>query len=444
MSFTKRSNRQRASELRYHGAHTRRNKFNRTINKTRKSVVIEGNSTFAKPGSLLDPFMGTPLPSNIRKLYGGANEVIGEGGYGCVLRAASLPCLGTKMKNIKNKVSKILTSDAALSELKNHSYVYDNFDKPMSLKKHFIMKPPDMCDPNLSKMEAVSKCDSGEEIRENVRDYKILVMENGGLSLSDLYKKQVTGNWSRVEKIVFLKSFQNIFDGLVKMSDGRYLHHDIKPQNILYDVKKKRLSLIDFGLARHVSDLITKLDTVPFSTVKHGKLRPGYHFSYPKEHHLMAKSNFTRFANLLLKNQDQARAKSEVRVFVGSDFDSQQSTYFKYSEDSAVHRREVSVEMDAMLGALKKSITHKRSIEGIYQTLLQKHWQTFDTYALGFTMLYVLQKIFSEESKPGNRDSSLVKELRKLCIKMCTPNLFNRILPKEASDLYRSILEKEL
>lgn len=454
---------------------TDRSSMEGAASRSEKSSEFEaGQSTFAKLGSYLDPFSGKQLPPFVRDTFrGGKHEVIGEGGFGCVLRSASLPCMGHKSSNVDNHVSKILVADAAESELKRHNYVYDKFDKHLMTGKHFIMSPPKICNPNVKKLKAVDNCENGNTIIENSENYKILRMKYGGLSLSDLHKKNSTINWTRGEKMILLRSFQNIFEGVEKMIGGQYLHHDIKPQNILYDEKKKKLLLIDFGLARSVKDFVKKLRNSSQLNPRH-KLRPGYHFSYPKEHHLMAEKNFNQFARLLRKTTLHD-ARQAINIFVGDEFEKSQRTFFKYSDDSYDYHHEVNFDTFNMIQAINKyiidgknSLANRSSrrdrtrsintrsgktrsgkllstnlstrIKKLYDFLLKIHIQTFDTYALGFSLLYTLKNIFSKEENPNHPDSLIINNLISLSKKMCTSNLFHRILPKEASESFRDII----
>jgi serine/threonine protein kinase len=356
-------------------------------------------------------------------------------------------CRAKFNKTLKNKVSKIMESDAAQSELSNHKFAYQTFQvkQNLSKEKRFIMEPPEVCRPDPRKIAAIRNCGSGEEIRKNLDDYHLLVMQNGGLSLADIHKKRSAEKWTPAKKLGLLRAFQNILNGLVEMEKAGFLHHDIKPQNILYDDKKKQISLIDFGLSRAAKSFIASLlKPVPPSGKRKSrrveKLRPGYHFSYSKEHHFMAKGIFDEFADLL--RQDPANLMStriQTNLYAGKEYDKAQSTYFRYAEDSPRHRAEVAAGVDAMLQAVKRKLVDEKESSGeLYLVLLQKHLKTFDTFSMGFTILFVLHNLFSRESQVGG--SASVGRLRALALQMCTPNLFERIVPEEASAAYESIM----
>ena len=67
-----------------------------------------------------------------------------------------------------------------------------------------------------------------------------IIYEKSGVPLHDIRK-------SGVPLDRFLVNFRNIMEGLVRLNDTEYAHMDIKPANILYNAKKNRANLIDFG-----------------------------------------------------------------------------------------------------------------------------------------------------------------------------------------------------
>ena len=71
-----------------------------------------------------------------------------------------------------------------------------------------------------------------------------IVYEDGGINL-DMLKELI--NNKNVDVDINFKDFVNILKGLMKIHQEEYLHMDIKSLNILYNIKKKKFYLIDFG-----------------------------------------------------------------------------------------------------------------------------------------------------------------------------------------------------
>lgn len=199
-------------------------------------------------------------------------KVIGEGTYGCVIE----PSLECKKKGMDytNKVSKVMRKKDAVEEL-------GEFDKIKNIKgiEEFILKPPELC--NLKKdmnfVKAVSQCNT-----KNVRDtYKTkpnnlvaLVMENGGVSVSD-FKKNVYEHLNIQQKTRFLTSFLHLFKGLIFFSNNDIIHHDLSLRNIVYNAFLNKIYFIDFGLMQSKSEVIKKAKISKDSWgVSHGYYAP--------------------------------------------------------------------------------------------------------------------------------------------------------------------------
>ena len=173
-------------------------------------------------------------------------KVIGEGTYGCAIKP-SLKC-SNKTINYDNKISKVLLTSEANSELIEYN-VIDKIDK----SKQFYLGKPEICKPKYSdsNVKSIQKCISiGKIIKTNVehnlKKLSLLVMEDGGINLktySTIIHKQ-----TQKQIIQFFVEVHRILLGLKVFIDNGIVHHDLKPQNIVYNEKQNRLNFIDFGL----------------------------------------------------------------------------------------------------------------------------------------------------------------------------------------------------
>jgi serine/threonine protein kinase len=180
--------------------------------------------------------------------------VIGEGTYGCIHKP-SLHCNNSDM-NYENKVSKILENkeaDKEMSEFKSIS----NFDT----NNEFYLGVPQRCSPAKTQenIEAIEKCKNGKKLVQQLQNYSLLVMEDGGMDLDKygkILKSREPNEENREKMELFWIEAHRILIGLREFSNHGLVHHDLKPQNIVFNEKINRLNFIDFGLMDTKSNLI--------------------------------------------------------------------------------------------------------------------------------------------------------------------------------------------
>ena len=81
-----------------------------------------------------------------------------------------------------------------------------------------------------------------------------LSMTHGGINLMD-YSKTL----SYVERINFVPSLiYQLASGLLQLQNSGILHGDVKPQNILVDLKTKKIRVIDFGITTFIQTASTQ------------------------------------------------------------------------------------------------------------------------------------------------------------------------------------------
>ena len=177
------------------------------------------------------------------------SKVVGEGTYGCVLKP---PILCNETSNLDkqdyvNKISKIMTKQHAINEEAEYSAI----NNIQGLDKYAITGPL-LCKPLLDKNfnASVSKCKTLKvktAFKNSKDDLRMLLLEDGGLSIYDVITKVFTLQ-SLDEKKVFLTSLIKLFDGLLFFQSNEIMHRDIKLANMVYNVNNGRAKYIDFGL----------------------------------------------------------------------------------------------------------------------------------------------------------------------------------------------------
>lgn len=169
-------------------------------------------------------------------------KYVSNGTFGCVFRP-NVPCKSSE-KSSESKVSKLF---------KDSYDAYDEYNSQEEIKKidpksKFTVKPYDYCDINTSHFKKdIDKCDNFDDTVRWQSKLSQIIYEYGGISLINAALT--------IDPIKLFPSFLNIFQGLKVLKYHKQIHLDIKPANIVYNPKTKKMSLIDFGLMTRFNDI---------------------------------------------------------------------------------------------------------------------------------------------------------------------------------------------
>lgn len=212
-------------------------------------------------------------------------KIVGEGSFGCVTKP-SIKCKN-KVVSYKNKISKIMRKEDALDEYKEMKSITSH----KGIEK-YIISMPDICEPQINEIfrKTVKKCENEKFPSMKANDFTILVMEDGGISLTDILEN-VVPKLQFQEICVFLSSFYNLFEGLFFFYKNDIVHHDIKEQNIVYNINTGKMRYIDFGLMKKRSVLIKE------SINSENSLAVQW-FNFPPEYNC---ANYNEFKNCKIK-----------------------------------------------------------------------------------------------------------------------------------------------
>jgi serine/threonine protein kinase len=196
-------------------------------------------------------------------------KFIAAGTYGCVYRP-TIRCKGETNSHRKtDKVSKLMTKKEANKEYKEFSLI-----EKIDPKHEFHLPKPTKCD-NLEIPDRITDnlfldCNIFHKNMNNVSRMASLTYENGGDSLSIFLKNILKTNQNKSmaeNEQLFLDIFfsmENIFYGLHRMYESKFVHFDIKTGNIVIKKEtqpngnKYKINYIDYGMSGTVTEISKK------------------------------------------------------------------------------------------------------------------------------------------------------------------------------------------
>jgi len=175
-------------------------------------------------------------------------KYVNHGTYGCVMRP-HVPCSkADKGHGSKDYVSKVFKERRKANEEWDMHRIVEALDPNGA----FTIRLVEKCDVPLRAFPQMRKCKKWKRKHLHQRKARQLVYEYGGITLTD-----VPFNSDRIPLDMVLDDFVRLFRGLIVMKKKSFGHLDIKPDNIVYNPEKRKMALIDFGLATEFDDVYT-------------------------------------------------------------------------------------------------------------------------------------------------------------------------------------------
>jgi serine/threonine protein kinase len=361
------------------------------------------------------------------------STVIGEGAFGCVIKP-SLPCSNKKI-SYKNKISKIMISKDAVKELKEYAIIA-NADKA----NKFYLGVPTHCRVKKTKetIKAIEKCVHlkkkyfhKKSIKDGIKNLDLLVMKDGGINLKMLsimvdVMKVTRENSIKVKKIWI--EMHKLFRGILLFQKHGILHHDVKPQNIVYSIDDHVANFIDFGHMRNISNEIKK------SIASDNWIYDYPFWNYPLEIQFLNKHDYIKFASKT--GSEKEKVFSDTLDDFYNNSDTKFVDAFRNFLDYIVYNKSKSEEkaiINKYLLAYHKMLT-EQVIPEYYKEFLQKSVTSIDVYGLGMTLYYLLN------CSTHFLKTDLIGALETCFFNMTTPNLLQRFSIEEAIEMYENIL----
>lgn len=323
---------------------------------------------------------------------------LGNGSYGCVY-TPPLKCKNalTSGQKTKGMVGKVFFADAGFDEEVAMIKFVKEYVDPQS---EFTIAMTDTCTiqkPHRKKMlvNAPSDCTNlqGNESQ--------LIYPNGGNDLK-AFAKRYKNNPNAFFRL--FKAMHPVFRGLVIMASKGVVHSDIKPANMLYHHRSKRVVLIDFDLMKKYHTLYTPMDT---------HIKDADYMYFPPEYKIQVHGGNIDHRALLESYVERFRHLGSAQAFF--------------------ERFNVSLEDDlANLLSKKKRRTKKDA---------QRFYEYVDVYSLGIALAEIMRSMqFLEPeglSKSVRAKLALVKHL---IHHMIRPNPYERWHPKQVYATYQELL----
>jgi serine/threonine protein kinase len=363
-----------------------------------------------------------------------SSNVAGEGTYGCVHKPP-LKCRGDREATKGNKVTKLMKTEEAKKEL-NEFVVMENVDPD----KEYYLGTPYSCKVaqkpyNKTSAEKCKRLRSADpKIAKNLSKYTLLVMEDGGDSL-DIFAKKANA-WTSADRFEKIERFwleaHRMFMGVKAFLENGVIHHDLKPQNIVYNTATHRINFIDFGLMTQKKLVLTRSERS-----MHGLSI--FHWSYPLENKFVNKNSYTTVASNTekIKTDYIKRITTELRENKKTP-ESDAIRFFLYTacnkEGTVLKADEV---MSQILKQFSETVLHVM-IPGDthYSAMLNKCLDTFDSYGMALGLLNVLKNVHTM------MNAGMVDDLSDLLLDMTNANVMKRIDIDTAIMRYEDILEK--
>jgi len=360
-------------------------------------------------------------------------EKLGEGSFGCVHKP-SLTCSDKKI-SYKNKVSKIMLSRHAMSELKEYAIIH-KIDK----HKDFYLGVPTRCKVKKTPkaVSAVKKCKhivkryGSKTIKKSFNKFNILVMSDGGIDIDYLAKtitqlNKTDENIETVKKIFI--EFGRIFRGISTFQKHDIAHHDVKPQNIVYNMNTNRMNFIDFGHMRNMNSEKQQ------AMKSYSSIYSEPFWNYPLEIQFLNKDYFSFFSSMttnekekwFLSLQEDIRKHNETAFTKAYHGFMGDYLYGKSENDRLIIEKKYMSDFHTFIT--------NQLVKNAYEKILDKSIRTIDIYGLGLTLQYFLAHC-SHLLKPYS-----IKAFESCFYKMITPDLAKRFTIDQAYSEFERIIK---
>jgi len=367
------------------------------------------------------------------------------GSYGCVIKSF-FPCHNTSIE--KPLKDLYITKFFGNEKYWQTEIALNERIREIDLNNDFTIKMVDYCNANDNELSELSKISRSNPSFNRIvgisNKYKIIYVYGGEDLDIFIASDYILGYFNILN---FLRSFINIFDGIIKLNENGLVHFDIKPDNILYDKSKNRFTLIDFGLMQEKNAILTT-----------NILRLFYQqqfMYYPSELNIFSYIVFDKPSNINEKilNINELIYKLDVLYNSIHRHSSNKPKLRKLValllsiineiKEQLEHFNKFLLLFDDIIATLSKSKVIDKKYKDICKDEANDILSKVDVYMLGITLFNILLKIIRKLLKANKIDTILLipHELFHLIKQMILLNPCDRIKIQDARDEYKRIFD---
>ena len=317
-------------------------------------------------------------------------KLLGQGTYGCVFYP-SLKCSSTSKdmndKKLESGVSKVFKKQKHMVEELAETQKVKKFDK----KGKFTNRVLGSCGVSSSDIDKndIEGCRISKKVLSNRNLYQI-VYEHKGVDLNHFIK---TTPYAIEETFHYI---HNLLKGIKILIDNKYIHLDVKPDNILITDTNKAL-LIDFGLGRPFKHLYDMKES-------------DYLLSYD---YTWYAPEFKVFYNFV--SEDGMSTTSFLKKLI-------KDTYHNYEDEELFDKYSVKKGLKSFVSKLGKDRREIEKSDSALKLYFEKNFaHKADVFAIGMVMHKILK-----HSDADLNDFELEENFKDIIFRAAHPNPLER------------------
>lgn len=307
-------------------------------------------------------------------------ELVNQGAYGC-LYYPGLRCNGNTMDDLRYATKLVVQDEVAANEVAVGNAIKDI----VNYRVNFV-PVIDTCTVNLGKVRrnnphALDKCDVTNEATSTSSKTKFTLMKMP--YIDSLYFYDYIGrmgdNKKKIISCIF-DTYQYLIESIERLTEHGVVHHDLKLQNILMNLKTDTPIIIDFGL----SIIVAKAPKAEFWKLNFYKYSPDYSV-WPLETHVI---------NYLQNETAAALTRADVET-VCEAFVNANAALSIFSKGFRARYLKACIEYHSRWVGAERDAARAGLVAG---------WRTWDNYSLSIAYLQIMGFISSN----GFMDNQLI------------------------------------
>ena len=346
------------------------------------------------------------------------NNLLNQGGYGCVYHPAIQCENGKNKKIIKEKASEYISKIQFDDKSSRNEIEISNIIKNISNYNNFFAPIVSYCNININRIDKNltdvygDKCGIYEkEKRKN--DPFIMVsipyIKDGN------FTKNVLSNKKKFSLINLIDTYKHLLNALLLLQYNDIVHYDLKADNVLFNKVKKQPIIIDFGLSINFKqiNMLTRMsdgkNSVKKFTPEIEKLLSNKFYVFAPDYYLWCIEIHT--ISYLLDSKDNILDPASIKLIT--------TQYVKNNKGLVMFDDDFKYEY--IRSAEKFLLQYQSQPRDKIILSLLKYYKTWDSFSLSIMYLKLLFNIF------GTQTNKVTLFLYKLFLKNINPDPNKRL-----------------